>query len=403
MEPIRLLIADDDPIFVKSLIKSLTSDSGIDIVGVAGDAPETIRMAVELQPEVVLCDVSMPGGGGPVACVGIRESSPTTRVIAHSMYDDRGAVMHMVRAGAIGYVLKGSPRDLIMSTLERARNGEASLSGHVASLVVNELSATLRDHEREAERRRQDLAAIRRLASGDGIEVRLEPIVDLGLDSLVGVEAIPWRPALVGVEGETLESWMATASSVGYGAELDFALARICMAKLDDVPPWAWRAIKVAPTTLLDPAFADGLRAQAPETVCLEVGDWPGGDYDQLRRALDQIRGPKVTLAVDGLGSNGSALRQVAELRPDFVKLHPWVMERGLRDGFSPELVKTMANLVTGAGSQLVVCGVHNETEMQMLRDLNVRFAQGRNLVRASGAGPFGQDNGGEPPIAIAK
>src|SRR5258708_39120847 len=122
--------------------------------------------------------------------------------------------MDRVGGGGIGYVLKGSARDLIFSPLDRARNGEASLSGQVASLVVNELSATLRDHEREAERRRQDLAAIRRLASGDGIEVRLEPIVDLGLDSPVGVEPIPWRPSLVGVGWDTLESWMATAASV---------------------------------------------------------------------------------------------------------------------------------------------------------------------------------------------
>jgi len=403
LEPIRLLIADDDPIFIKSLVKSLTSDSGIDIVGIAGDAPETIRMAVELQPDVVLCDVSMPGGGGPVACVGIRESAPTSRVIAHSMYDDRGAVMHMVRAGAIGYVLKGSPRDLIVSTLDRARNGEASLSGQVASLVVNELSATLRDHEREAERRRQDLAAIRRLAGGEGVEVRLEPIIDLVLDSPVGVEGIPWRPAVVGVEGETLESWMVTATSVGYGAELDLALARLCLAKLEEVPPWAWRAIKVAPTTLMDPAFAESLLTQTHGTVCLEVGDWPAADYDQFRRALDRVRGPKVTLAVDGLGSSGSALRQMAELRPDFVKLHPWVMERGLHDGFSTELVRTMTTLVTEAGSQLIVCGVHNDAEMETLREFNVRFAQGRNLARVAGPGAYGHDDGGEPPIAIAK
>src|SRR5258708_34902212 len=117
--------------------------------------------------------------------------------------------MDRVGGGGIGYVLKGSARDLIFSPLDRARNGEASLSGQVASLVVNELSATLRDHEREAERRRQDLAAIRRLAGGEGVEVRLEPIIDLVLDTPVGVEAVPWRPAGGGVEARTLESWMA--------------------------------------------------------------------------------------------------------------------------------------------------------------------------------------------------
>src|SRR5258708_32808691 len=112
--------------------------------------------------------------------------------------------MDRVGGGGIGYVLKGSARDLIFSPLDRARNGEASLSGHVASLVVNELSATLRDHEREAERRRQDLAAIRRLASVDGIEGRLEPIFARGLATMVRAETVPWpRAAVVGESAVT--------------------------------------------------------------------------------------------------------------------------------------------------------------------------------------------------------
>src|SRR5258708_22636650 len=111
--------------------------------------------------------------------------------------------MDRVGGGGIGYVLKGSARDLIFSPLDRARNGEASLSGQVASLVVNELSATLRDHEREAERRRPDLAAIRRLPSGDRIDVRLEPHLDPALDRLVRVEAFAWRPARDGGERAT--------------------------------------------------------------------------------------------------------------------------------------------------------------------------------------------------------
>ena len=401
MEALRLLIADDDPVLIKNLVKLLTVEPGIEIVAIANDAPEAIRLAVEHQPDVALCDVSMPGGGGPVACVGIREAAPTTRVIAHSMYDDRGAVMHMVRAGAIGYVLKGSPREQIVSTLERARNGEASLSGHVASLVVNELSASLRDHEREAERRRQDLATVRRLADGEGIEIRFEPIVDLADQHPVGVEAVPWRPAVVGA-GETLESWVATATSVGYGAELDLGLARLCLAAVEAAPAGTWLGVKVSPATLLNPAFASTLRETRSGTVCLEVGDWPAGDYEQLRRALDGIRGPRVLVAVDGVGSSGAALREIAELRPDFVKLHPWVMESGLQDNFTPGLVKSIARLVAGAGSQLIVCGVSDGTQMQKLRDLGVRFAQGRNLAPAIKPASHQDSEQDSPPIALA-
>jgi EAL domain-containing protein (putative c-di-GMP-specific phosphodiesterase class I)/CheY-like chemotaxis protein len=404
LDAIRLLIADDDLPFIDSLVKILTLEPGVEIVGIANDAKEAVRLAVQLQPDVALCDVNMPGGGGPVACVGIRESAPTTRVIAHSMYDDRGAVMHMVRAGAIGYVLKGSRREQIVSALERARNGEASLSGHVASLVVSELAAHLRDQEREAERKRQDLAAVRRLAGGEGLELRFEPIVDLVLETMVGVEAIPWRPSPTGVEGGDFESWQATAASVGFGAELDLVVARLGLAQVAHFPPGVWIGINVAPSTLLDPTFAESLLSNSEAMVCLEVGDHPMTDYGDLRRRLDQVRGPNVKVAVDGVGSSGAALRQLVELEPDLVKLDSWVLRRnpGKSDTFA--LVETMARLVASMGCQLIACGVNDQSEMQTLRDAGVRFAQGENaaaLVAAPTLGPQGAP--GEPPLRIAR
>jgi EAL domain-containing protein (putative c-di-GMP-specific phosphodiesterase class I)/AmiR/NasT family two-component response regulator len=404
LDPIRLLIADDDLGIIEGLLKLLSLEPGVEIVGIAYDAQEAIRLAVQLQPDVALCDINMPGGGGPVACVGIRESAPTTRVITHSMYDDRGAVMQMVRAGSIGYIVKGSPRDQIVSALDRARRGEAILSGQVASLVVNELSAHLRDQEREAERRRQDLAAVRRLASGEGLELRFEPIVDLVLENLVGVEALLWRSSGAGVGGGAFESWVATAARVGFGAELDLAVARLCLAQVDHLPLGTWLGINVAPTTLLDPAFAESMEENSRGMVCLEVGDHPATDYAELRRALDGIRGPNVKVAVDGVGSNGGALRQLVELQPDLVKLDSWVMERNDSDGFSLALVEAMTRLAASIGSQLVACGVHGESEMQTLRDLGVRFAQGQDVAPVVITPPPGpQPEPGEPPVPIAR
>jgi EAL domain-containing protein (putative c-di-GMP-specific phosphodiesterase class I) len=311
--------------------------------------------------------------------------------------------MHMVRAGAIGYVIKGAPREQIISALERARKGEASLSGQVASLVVNELSAHLRDQEREAERRRQDLAAVRQLAGGEGLAVRFEPVIDLVLDQLAGVEAVPWRPAEAGAR-DGLESWVSTATSVGFGAELEVAVARFCLARVDDVPAGAWVGINVAPSTLLDPGFLEDLEKGGPATVCLEIGDQSTTDYEELRRALERIRGPRLTIAVDGIGSSGAALRLLSELRPDIAKLDPWVMERQRRDGSGLALVETMARLVTDLGSQLVVCGVRDPAEMHALSGLGVRFAQGRSLAPGFMNATTGPQPGPEdPPLAIAQ
>ena len=403
MHPIRLLIADDDLGIIGALVKLLALEPGVEIVGIANDAQEAIRLAVQHQPDVALCDINMPGGGGPIACIGIRESAPATRVIAHSMYDDRGAVMQMVRAGAIGYIVKGSARDQIVSVLDRARKGEAILSGQVASLVVTELSAHLRDQEREAEHKRQDLAAIRRLAGGEGLELRFEPIVDLVLGALAGVEALPWRSSGAGVGGGALESWSATAARVGFGAELDLAVARLCLAQVHQLPPGTWVGINVAPTTLLDPTFADSLRVRSHGLVCLEVGGQTVTDYAELRRALDGIRGPNVKVAVDGVGSSGAALRQIVELQPDLVKLDSWVMERKISGGASQALLEAITRLSAGVGAQLVVCGVQYESEMQTLRDLGVRFAQGQNVPQGMTA-PLGSRSGpGGDPVPMAR
>jgi DNA-binding NarL/FixJ family response regulator len=402
MDPIRLLIADDDEGIIEGLVKLLGLEPGVEVVGIAGDAQAAIRLATQHQPDVALCDINMPGGGGPAACLGIRAAAPATRVVAHSMYDDRGAVMHMVRAGAIGYIVKGSPRDQIISTLDRARKGEATLSGQVASLVINELASHLGALEREGDARRQDLAALRRLAGGEGLEVRFEAIVDLAINTLAGVEAVPSLSPVTGVGGGTLESWVATAAKVGFGGELDLAVARLCLAQVDHLPAGTWIGVNVTPTTLLDPAFAHGLRDMSHGTICLEVAGHAAVDYAKVRRALDGIRGPNVMVAVDGVGGDGAVLRQLAELRPDLVKLDPWVM--GRKDGFTLALLEAMTGLANRMGSQLVACGVHDQSDIETLRDLGVRFAQGENvqsLVMTSLAGPSPAP--GHTPLSVSR
>ena len=383
MDAIRLLIADDDVGIIDGLVKILSLEPGVDIVGIANDAQEAIRLAVELQPEVALVDINMPGGGGPVAAAGIRESSPSTHVIAHSMYDDRGAVMQMVRAGSIGYIVKGSRREQIVGALDRARRGEAILSDQVASLVVNELSAHLRDREQEAERYRQDLASVRRLAAGAGLELRFEPIVDLVLDTLSGFEALPLHPA--GGGRDDFGSLAATAARVGFSSELELGVARLCLERVDQLPPGTWIGINVSPASLLDPALAESVLDRPQGLVCLELSGQPvATDYVDLRKALDGMRGSGVKVAVDGVGGTGASLRHLVELRPDLVKLDPWIIERDDPDSTLP-LVEAIVRMLDNSGSPLVACGVRGEADMTALRDVGVRFAQGPNVAPQGG------------------
>src|SRR3970282_2532060 len=92
---------------------------------------------------VPILDVKMPAGGGPRAAREIAERVPGTRVVALSAHCDRQAIASMLRAGALGYVVKGAPIDEIIETVGRAARGLASLSSAVAANVASKLEERL--------------------------------------------------------------------------------------------------------------------------------------------------------------------------------------------------------------------------------------------------------------------
>src|SRR3970282_3046032 len=102
---------------------------------------------------VPILDVKMPAGGGPRAAREIAERVPGTRVVALSAHDDREAIASMLRAGALGYVVKGAPIDEIIETVGRAARGLASLSSAVAANVASKLEERFRATERGREER----------------------------------------------------------------------------------------------------------------------------------------------------------------------------------------------------------------------------------------------------------
>jgi signal transduction histidine kinase len=143
MERIRVLVAEDEEAVREALVDLLSSDATIDVVGSAKDADEAIEMAAESKPDVALVDVKMPGGGGARAAREIRINSPQTHVVALSAYEDRRTVLEMLRAGAVGYVVKGTSADEILRTVRRSLRGQGSLSAEVTADVIHELVSLL--------------------------------------------------------------------------------------------------------------------------------------------------------------------------------------------------------------------------------------------------------------------
>jgi DNA-binding NarL/FixJ family response regulator len=116
---LRILIADDDASMRSALGEMLGSEPGYEVVGLAEDSEMAIALAAEHQPDVAILDVKMPRGGGFRAAEGIRAASPGTCILALSAWDDRETIRRMRRAGAAGYLVKGSAPDDLFEVIER--------------------------------------------------------------------------------------------------------------------------------------------------------------------------------------------------------------------------------------------------------------------------------------------
>ena len=104
--PIRILIADDHGVLRAGLRALLSAEPDLEVVDEAADGEETLRLASELSPEVVLLDISMPGASGIEITRRLKQALPETRVLILTVHEDESLLQEAIRAGASGYVIK---------------------------------------------------------------------------------------------------------------------------------------------------------------------------------------------------------------------------------------------------------------------------------------------------------
>ena len=157
-EPIRVLIADDHPLFRDGLIALLADGPGTELAGTAPSGTEAVDLARQTQPDVVVMDLHMPGLNGIEATRRITADSPHIAVLVLTMFDDNDSIFSALRAGARGYLLKGADREQIRCGIQAAANGEIIFGAHLAERMLGYFTATaapptafpqLTDRERE--------------------------------------------------------------------------------------------------------------------------------------------------------------------------------------------------------------------------------------------------------------
>ena len=141
MEPLRVVIADDHPVFRKGMRALLNSVPDMGVVGEASTGDEVMALAANLQPDAILMDVQMPGVGGIEATRRILHTSPHIMILVVTMFEDEESVFAALRAGARGYVLKGASPTEMVRAIQAAGSGEAIFSPAIAQRLIDFFAA----------------------------------------------------------------------------------------------------------------------------------------------------------------------------------------------------------------------------------------------------------------------
>ena len=123
--PIRILIADDHNLLRQGLNKVISLESDIQVVGEAGNCTETLRKAAELNPDIIILDISMPNGYGLDVIRQLSYCQSTAKCIVLTMHDDEDYVTEAIKAGAAGYLLKDVGSDMLVQAIRIVYGGDS--------------------------------------------------------------------------------------------------------------------------------------------------------------------------------------------------------------------------------------------------------------------------------------
>ena len=167
MSKIRILVADDHALLRRGLVSLLDYQKDFAVIGEAGNGREAVDRCGELEPDVVILDLSMPVMDGVEAARLIHEAQPDVRILILTTFGTSVDVARAVRAGASGALVKDSDDDELLSSIRKVANGESAFSPEIQVLLKEPLPPELTDRQREV------LEAIVHGLASDAIAARL--------------------------------------------------------------------------------------------------------------------------------------------------------------------------------------------------------------------------------------
>lgn len=159
----RILLIDDHKLIRVGIRKILEESAGIEVVGEADTGEEGLRLARELNPDIVLLDVNMPGIGGIEALRKLKAHNPDTRVLVVSVHTEEPMPSRMLEAGADGYLSKSRAADEVLAAVQKVSRGERYLTADIAQqLALGRFNASSSPAEQLSEREMQVMMLVTR-------------------------------------------------------------------------------------------------------------------------------------------------------------------------------------------------------------------------------------------------
>lgn|SRR5574341_1324507 len=244
-------------------------------------------------------------------------------------------------------------------------------------LVLRALDEAYADAFRQRDQQlAQRVANLTRVIEEGDLQTVYQPIADIREGAVLGYEACSRGPP-----GELQDP--GYMFKLAYEAQLLWKLERVCrelaLERAVGLPEGCLLFLNTDPDTIFDPELtrSPALRALAGRVV-LEITERAAiSDFALFRRAVDVIRGLGLRFAIDDVGSAYSGLRLIAEIRPDFVKLDMALAHNLPESVVQRDLVRTVAQIAESLNAPLIVEGLERREQLEALRELGIRFAQG--------------------------
>ena len=165
MNPIRVLLAEDQAMIREALAALLSFEDDIEVVAQVGRGDEVTAAALASKPDVALLDIEMPGMDGLTAAAALSQASPRTRIVILTTFGRPGYLRRAMESGVSGFIVKDSPADKLARTIREIRDGKRVIDPELAAAALAEGASPLTPRERDVLAASHDGATIAEIAA----------------------------------------------------------------------------------------------------------------------------------------------------------------------------------------------------------------------------------------------